>query len=181
MCYANIFSVVICMTNIVYKVFLEELYKEKNCLNQDDVVQEYVNKRDYISGTELYKAFSLFQYRLSGVFTWDMTEYFIWSYENSSSNIFKGEDVKCLHILFYDDELLQNFKISDTYEFNNFKMTCCTNELLSFTQTIIDKKSLLRRELYHAAVHGTVLYSDSKYCEPFFNWRACCCIPFCYE
>ena len=181
MCYTNIFSVVISMTSLTYKVFLQNVYKGKNALSDSEVDDEYINQTDYTCGTELYTAFNIFQYRLSGVFAWDMTEYYIWSYENECSYIDQNVDIKCVHILFYDDELLDSFKISDTFEYNNLKMTCETNKSLSFIQTYIDKKSLLRRELYHGSLYGTVLFSDSKYNEPFYNWHYCSCIHFCND
>ena len=97
-----------------------------------------------------------------------MTEYNIWCFEKECKHVTQqNQNDKCLNILFYDCDLLHNFKISDTAEFNNMKEVCELNENLHIIQYPIETEKMLSSEILYGKKNGTLLFSDSQYEEPF--------------
>ena len=163
MCYEKILSLLFIFDTAIYERFAFNMKKEyESCTEQDG----------------LSHAMMLFQSRLTGTFAWDMTEYYIWVYNNVCRH---NKDVNntSVHIIFYDHELLHNFRISDTYEYSN--LLNCSYETVGVQCKIenVTKKHLLRRELVHGIQHGKLLQCDSQYEEPFSGWNLCSCVSVC--
>ena len=85
-----------------------------------------------------------------------------------------NSDHKMIQILFYNVELLKDFRLTDTYEYTNL-ITSCIGAGVKYSVHDVTEKSRLRKEIEYGTMHGKLFSCDSQYNEPFSGWQCCFC------